>query len=137
MRIFIALVVITFCVEFAFAGEGILFLKDNYELALDTADDQDKFLFLDFTASWCKPCKRMELETFSDRELGQFVNEHFVSFRVDCDYIWGRDLASDFNVKAYPTLLVIDHLGRVVKRITGFQTADILLRELEPLPGLQ
>ncbi len=72
-------------------------------------------------------------ETFSNPCLVDFMNKKFVSFKVDNDFFWGMDIADQYNVKALPTLIVVDSNGKVVKRITGFQTVDGLLNQLKPL----
>ena len=119
--------------QFAFAGDGINFTNSSFDGAISNAKSQGKLIFLDFTASWCAPCKKMDRVTFKNENLGKFMNQNFVSFKVDNDFFWGMDIADRYNVKAFPTLLVIDVNGDVVKRITGFQTADGLLNQLRSL----
>ncbi len=87
-------------------------------------------MLLDFTASWCMPCKKMERETFVDESLGDYVNKNYVSIQVDVDWFWGMDVAEKYGVTAYPTILVLDTKGNVVRTIRGFQTAANLLHQL-------
>ena len=129
----LSILLIVFALQTSFANDGIAFAKSSYDNAISVAKSQGKLVFLDFTASWCLPCKKMERETFSNKSLGDFVNRNFVSFKVDNDFFWGMDLADKYDVKSFPTLLVLDTNGNVVKRITGFQTAEGLLGELRPL----
>ncbi|MCP4121832.1 MAG: thioredoxin family protein [Bacteroidetes bacterium] len=137
MKTIYTILIFAFSTQLAFAGEGgVNFLTEDYEKAVVQAKQEQKFMLLDFTASWCFPCKKMDRETFPDTELGDFVNSQFVSFKVNADFFWGMDIADEFKVKAYPTILVVDNLGRIVKRITGYRTAEMLLQELRPLSGL-
>ncbi len=39
----------------------------------------------------------------------------------------GPEVARMYNVRAYPTLLVIDGEGNLVKQVIGFQTKDRLI----------
>jgi thioredoxin-related protein len=133
MRAICILLVFILTVSWASAGDGIDFLTENYPKAVSTAKVEKKLMLLDFTASWCFPCKKMEREVFPDAALGEFVNEQFISFKVNADYFWGMDIADEFKVKAYPTILIVDQNGKVVKRIVGYQTAESLLAELKPL----
>jgi thiol:disulfide interchange protein len=137
MRITSIIFFIVFSLRIATAGDGVEFLTGDYDMALEQALEQQKFVLLDFTASWCLPCKKMDLETFPDTSLGSFVNQHFVSFKVNTDHASGKALAKQFKVKAYPTILILDEKQRIVRRLVGFQSASKLLRELEPLSGLQ
>ena len=125
--------VLLLVMQTSFANDGIAFSKSSYDNAVSSARSQGKLVFLDFTASWCLPCKRMERETFSNKNVGDFVNKNFVSIKVDNAFFWAMDLADKYDVKSFPTLLVLDTSGNVVKRITGFQTAEGLLGELRSL----
>lgn len=69
---------------------------------------------LDFTATWCGPCRRMkpifeELETTYDEEM------NFVSIDIDSH----PELADQYGVQAVPTFIFLDDHGREIKRIQG------------------
>ena len=51
--------------------------------ALQKAKDEDKPIFLSIGYSACHWCHVMEHESFEDPEVGAFLNEHFVSIKVD------------------------------------------------------
>jgi uncharacterized protein YyaL (SSP411 family) len=53
------------------------------EEALDKARDEGKMIFLSIGYSSCYWCHVMERESFSDREIADFLNVHFVSIKVD------------------------------------------------------
>ena len=134
MKRFITLFVLLFSISTVFAGSGIDFNDSStYESVVSQAKSQGKLVFLDFTASWCIPCKKMEKETFSDATVGEFVNSNFIPFKVNGDFFWGMDIAEKYNVKVYPTLMVIDGNGKVIKTITGYQSVQDLLSALKPL----
>lgn len=44
-----------------------------------------KLVFIELYADWCPPCRVMEREVFSDREVGAFFERHFVAARYDTD----------------------------------------------------
>lgn len=134
MKRFIPILILLFSVLAISASTGIDFDDtDSYESVVSQAKSQGKLVFLDFTASWCIPCKKMEKETFSDKTVGDFVNSNFIPFQVNGDFFWGMDIAEKYNVKVYPTMMVIDGNGNVVKTITGYQTVQGLLSALKPL----
>lgn len=87
--------------------------------AIARAEAEDKLIFVDFYTSWCLPCKLMDEDVFTDPALGDFMNERFVSMKVDAEAGNGVNLATLYDVQAYPTLLFLDTRGRVVARKQG------------------
>lgn len=86
---------------------------------LAQAKAENKLVFVDFYTTWCLPCRIMEEEVFTDRTLAGYINEGFISYRVDAEKGNGVNLAAIFEIKAYPTLLFLDAGGRVRVRQEG------------------
>src|SRR4051794_3648889 len=51
--------------------------------ALRKAKELDRPIFLSIGYSACHWCHVMEHESFEDPEVGKFLNEHFISIKVD------------------------------------------------------
>ena len=51
--------------------------------ALSRASDEDKPIFLSIGYSACHWCHVMERESFTDPETAVFLNDHFISIKVD------------------------------------------------------
>ncbi|MFO0753745.1 MAG: thioredoxin domain-containing protein [Thermodesulfovibrionales bacterium] len=51
----------------------------------ERARQEDKPLFLSSGAVWCHWCHVMAQESFFDEETAQFLNEHFISIKLDRD----------------------------------------------------
>jgi thioredoxin:protein disulfide reductase len=45
--------------------------------------DPDKPLLIDFAASWCLPCKEMELQTFADPAVEQLLVDRYELIKID------------------------------------------------------
>lgn len=86
---------------------------------LERAENEDKMVFLDFYTDWCMPCKLMDEDVFTDKEIGRYFNENFLSMKVDAESDAGRNLAGIFEVRAYPTLIFLDKKGVSVVRKEG------------------
>src|SRR5436190_21670739 len=97
---------------------GIQFDKNlSWQQLLLKAKQKHKYIFVDCYATWCAPCKKMELEVFPQKEVGEYMNSHFISVRVqmdtskyDSEYTrnWYNDahsLERQFKVSAFPTYL--------------------------------
>ena len=100
---------------------GIQFHKASWNEALDLAKKQNKLVFLDIYATWCRPCKKLKASTFSDVEVGTFYNQNFINVSLDGEKGEGLKLAQKYNVRGYPSLLFLDASGNIVARTTGYR----------------
>ena len=72
------------CATAAFA-EAAIFSQYSYDQAKQKAERDHKLLLIDFTASWCPPCKRMESSTWPDEALQAWVKENAIAIQIDVD----------------------------------------------------
>ncbi|WMW23909.1 thioredoxin family protein [Methanolobus sediminis] len=84
-----------------------------------------KVELLDFSATWCGPCKMQKphLEKVEAELAGQIEVKV-----VDVDQ--NQSLAAQYGIQAVPTLIILKD-GEIVKRFTGLTTSGILLEELK------
>jgi thioredoxin 1 len=107
---------------------GIRFKTMTLEKAKQVAKESDKLIFIDAYTSWCGPCKRMAATSFQEEEVGEIFNERFVNIKIEMEKdADGPEVARMYKVKAYPTLLVINSDGKLIKQSVGFMTADQLI----------
>lgn len=110
--------------------DGILFANISFAEALTKAKAENKLIFMDCYTTWCGPCKKMANEVFTLPEVGRVFNAKFINLKVDMEKGEGVELAKRFKVSAYPTLLLIDSEGNVVKQIVGARSGQALLNEM-------
>lgn len=92
---------------------------DKLSEAIERAKAEDKMVFIDFYTSWCLPCKLMDEDVFTDKAFGDYMNQHFISVKINAEQGNGPNLAALYDVKSYPTLLFVDLNGRVKSRKEG------------------
>ncbi len=109
-------------------GEGILFFSGTWEQAIQKSAEDHKPIFLDVSASWCGPCKMLKRTTFPDKKVGEYFNANFINMEVDGDSSEGRFLAAKYNVRGYPTLMIIDGQGKVITATAGYHSPAELLQ---------
>jgi len=107
----------------------------NIEGSLREAAAAGKPVLLEFTASWCVYCKRMEKTTLTDPAVAARIAEHFVAVRVDADK--HKDLVSELGIKGLPAILIVSPDLQIIERISGFQTPEALVTKLDQLTAGQ
>jgi thioredoxin 1 len=110
------------------SAPGIQFIEDDWTLALKKAQAQNKLVLVDIYAAWCGPCKMLKQYTFTDSSVGDFFNKNFVNISIDGEKGIGPQLAQQFAIEGYPTLIVTDATGKPVLLTMGYIPADYLLQ---------
>ena len=96
------------------------FIKDApLTKVVDKAIEENKLVFLDIYTDWCLPCQIMDEEVFTDQRLGDYINDNFISYKVNAEQGYGPDIATLYNVRGYPTLLFLDQNGRILESKNG------------------
>ncbi|MFK7979568.1 MAG: thioredoxin family protein [Saprospiraceae bacterium] len=120
MKKYILSCLIGFSSIYSFAQEGIKFLEAEFGEVLALAELEGKLVFLDAYTDWCGPCKKMDKEVFSKKEVGDFYNVNFLSVKVNMEKGEGIALAEKHFIFAYPSLLFVNYDGTVAHRYAGF-----------------
>ncbi len=100
--------------------QGIHFIEDDWNKALQEAKKQNKLVFLDAYASWCGPCRLLKKNTFPDKDAGAFFNKNFINVAVNMEKGDGPALATLYGVDAFPTLIIADAGGNIVTYTKGY-----------------
>lgn len=108
-------------------GKGIQFFKGTFAQALAKAKAEGKPLFVDFYAVWCGPCKKMEKQIFTQPEVGEYFNKHFVALQLDAEKPENVDVAKTYKVEAFPTLGIFDGEGKALSINVGYMNAQELM----------
>jgi len=120
---------------------------------LDLKAHHGKVVYLDFWASWCKPCR--ESFPWMNSLLARYPAQEFTVITINLDaesqamhrfldqvpadfdvyHDPSGKLAEQFQLEGMPTSYLIDAAGKVVKRHVGFYTGDVesYEREIEEL----
>jgi thioredoxin-related protein len=101
----------------------------TYKQGIELSKIEGVKIFLYFYADWCTYCKKMEKETFNDDSVVSYLNDNFISIKVNSD----RDTktALDFGVRGLPSSWFIEENGERISNLPGFIAADILLNVLK------
>ncbi|MCL4528327.1 MAG: thioredoxin [Chloroflexi bacterium] len=86
----------------------------------------DKPVLVDFTATWCQPCKMIDPIV---KQLAQDWDGRVKVVKLDADE--NPNVLMQYDVLGIPTLILFK-AGEVKERVTGYQPKDKLVTKLNP-----
>lgn len=120
------------------AGAALADPPDNYpfvryDVGLQQAQQENKYIFLYFGRHGCGFCAKTNKESFSDPGLKKRYLENYVLVYVDAESgerltlpsgerITEAELGAQLNVFATPIFMYLDKNGEVLFRAPGFKT---------------
>ena len=91
----------------------------DFAAAMAEAARTKQRVFVDFETTWCGPCKQMDLLIYTAADVVAAAKDT-VAVKVDGDD--HRDLVKKYEVKGYPTMLLLGPDGAVLHRAVGYQS---------------
>ena len=124
---FLSLPLVGFCQKTGLSiQEGL-----SWKKILKKAQTEHKNIFVDCYATWCGPCKYMNEKIFPAGEVGQMMNEKYISIEVQMDstkkdspdvkswYTQATWFKKTYKIDAYPTFLFFSPNGRPIHKFVG------------------
>lgn len=105
--------------------EGLKIKWYDYEEGMALAKSLNKKILLTFYTDWCRYCREMDLNTFSNRFVVSYLNEHFISIRVNSEKDFKT--ANKYNVRGIPVTWFIEENGENIGSQPGYISAEALL----------
>ncbi|HOI71723.1 MAG TPA: thioredoxin family protein [Methanobacterium sp.] len=95
--------------------------------ALTTAKNTNKLVLVDVYAPWCGYCKEMDKNTFQNPQVQEKLS-NYVLVKVNGDE--NPDFVMKYQIYGYPTVLILDPDGNIVKTVSGYQEPDDFINML-------
>jgi thioredoxin-related protein len=112
---------------------GRLTWSTDLPKALEQAKAEKKDVLLDFTGSdWCPPCKALHKNVLVSKEFEDYAETKLVLVLVDfpkskpqSDELKKANeaLSEKFGIEGYPTLILLDADGKLLKKDVGYDGA--------------
>jgi len=132
-----AVFLVAFSPLFAQVERGVKFQNDlSWQKVKDKAQAENKYIFVDCFTSWCGPCKEMDKNVFPSAKVGTYLNNKFISVRIQMDrpkkgkeqsQSWQQTadtFLAKYNILAYPSFLFFSPTGELVHRDIGYRDVD-------------
>jgi len=114
--------------------------RTDLEAAIKEAAASGKLILIYFRADWCEPCRLMDEGPFSARKMCAYIEQHFIPVRVDdTDTAKRSPISTKFEIRVYPSVLVLDAAGKPLHIILAPRPAKELygiLEQVRALPAL-
>jgi thioredoxin-like negative regulator of GroEL len=114
------------------ASAGEARWEDDWDRAFARARRENRPVFVNFYATWCRPCHFMDETVFPTQTVSSRL-EKFVLLRIDGDE--DRYRMRLFGVKSYPSYLVFDPGEQPRFRLYGTRTPEAMASALDAISG--
>jgi thioredoxin-related protein len=117
--------------------------------ALAAQKEKPKKIFMDVYTTWCGPCKLLEKNTFSDKDVIDYVNKNYYAVKFNAegteeityqDFTYtnpnyqaqrkGRNtthfFADALKLRGYPSLVFFTDNGDLIQALPGYKTPQQL-----------
>ena len=130
MKRIITLMVLALLVSSAWAKD-IEWLK-SYDTALAQAKKDKKIVLVDIYTDWCGWCKKLDRDTYSDKDVQARVAKDFIAVKINPEKSAdGAKLAQQFGVRGFPFIAFVGADGKPMSQISGYVNAVTFLAQLE------
>ncbi len=117
--------------------------------ALEAQAETPKKIIMDVYTTWCGPCKLMDKNTFSNKDVIKFINDNYYAVKFNAEgteeityqdftytnpnYQEGRKgrnathfLADAFRLRGYPSLVFFEEDSNLIQAVPGYKTPQQL-----------
>jgi len=100
----------------------------DYSKGIEKAKAVNKPILLNFFATWCGYCRKMDQETFSDRVVSNFIQDAFVPIQVNSDK--QQRISAMYGVRGLPFFWFLTAKAERIAALPGYIPPDAFINYL-------
>lgn len=115
----------------------------NLESGLVEAKKQNKLILVDVYTDWCKACKKMDADVYSNEEIIEYLKANFIFVKLNGEgnskmtynnrVVTETDIAKQFGVDGFPTTIFLKSNGSLISSTPGYYPPDTFLNILHEI----
>jgi thioredoxin-like negative regulator of GroEL len=106
--------------------------RDSWPEVVGRAQAAGRPILIDFYAEWCRPCKQLDRQVYSDPVVAAKLAD-LVTYKVDVDMPDGIVLGQQFHVYSLPTIILCRPDGEEIDRFRGYRPPDKFLQLIDDI----
>ena len=103
----------------------------KYDKGISLGNNEDKIVYIHFSAIWCRYCVMMDEKTFKEPSVIKQLAENYISVKVDCDI--EKKTALEYSVRGLPDNIFISEKGKILYRRPGYISPEDFMHILQVL----
>ena len=114
----------------------------TFNRGMELAASSGKPVIIDFYTSWCKWCKVMDRDTFSNPEVKAVLEKDFITIRINAENRSDKlrfkgkeytsvELTRSFKLRGYPSLAYLESDGELIMVVPGFKEPKVFMPTLK------
>ncbi len=138
MKKILLLILITLSfAQFCTSGDKVDLKWKKFDEGVIEAKKTKKKILLNVYADWCKWCKKLDAEVYTDPKVASYLNKYYILIKVNGESndkvthknqrMTEEQLSRVFGVTGFPTIIFLDHNAEVIDKLSGFVAADRFL----------
>lgn len=73
----------------------------------------------------------MSRQVFPAKQAGDYFNPRFVNLKIDMEKNEGKQLAKQWEIKAFPTYVILNPEGKIIYTTRGYLSVEELIKQIQ------
>lgn len=104
--------------------------KHSLDQAFNKARAENKLVIADLSAIWCPTCRSLDKNLFSNPIVKEAIDQNYVFARIEYESPEGEAFQQIYNVRSFPTLLILAPSGTKIKELPVTTDPDEFIAEI-------